>query len=162
MELCPCGSQSAYTECCEPLISGRQPAKNAESLMRSRYTAYVKTEINYIHDTLHPSRRQKFNREEAVAWSKKSDWQALEIIKTEAGGPNDDAGIVEFIARYAEKGKRVEHHEVAEFSKIDDRWYFVDGRMPKQAQAVRQGPKIGRNNPCACGSGKKYKKCCGA
>ena len=25
----------------------------------------------------------------------------------------------------------------------------------------RQSPKIGRNNPCPCGSGKKYKKCCG-
>jgi len=32
---------------------------------------------------------------------------------------------------------------------------------PRQA-AVRQGPKVGRNDPCPCGSGKKYKKCCGA
>jgi len=26
---------------------------------------------------------------------------------------------------------------------------------------VRDQPKIGRNDPCTCGSGKKYKKCCG-
>jgi len=29
------------------------------------------------------------------------------------------------------------------------------------AQAVRTEPKVGRNDPCPCGSGKKYKKCCG-
>ena len=33
----------------------------------------------------------------------------------------------------------------------------------KQSQTVRnEGPKVGRNDPCPCGSGKKYKKCCGA
>jgi preprotein translocase subunit SecA len=33
----------------------------------------------------------------------------------------------------------------------------------KQAQQPqqRQGPKVGRNDPCPCGSGKKYKQCCG-
>jgi len=29
-------------------------------------------------------------------------------------------------------------------------------------QVVRAGAKVGRNDPCPCGSGKKYKKCCGA
>jgi tetratricopeptide (TPR) repeat protein len=28
-------------------------------------------------------------------------------------------------------------------------------------EPIRTGPKIGRNEPCPCGSGKKYKKCCG-
>ncbi|MCV2403255.1 SEC-C metal-binding domain-containing protein [Marinomonas sp. C2222] len=32
---------------------------------------------------------------------------------------------------------------------------------PKQATVTRDTPKIGRNDPCACGSEKKYKKCCG-
>ena len=33
----------------------------------------------------------------------------------------------------------------------------------KRSQTVRhEGPKIGRNDPCPCGSGKKYKRCCGA
>ncbi len=35
-------------------------------------------------------------------------------------------------------------------------------REQKASQTVRnEGPKIGRNDPCPCGSGKKYKKCCG-
>lgn len=32
---------------------------------------------------------------------------------------------------------------------------------PASVQVVRSGPKIGRNDPCPCGSGKKYKHCCG-
>jgi Predicted metal-binding protein related to the C-terminal domain of SecA len=32
----------------------------------------------------------------------------------------------------------------------------------KMARTVVKGDKIGRNDPCPCGSGKKYKKCCGA
>ena len=31
-----------------------------------------------------------------------------------------------------------------------------------QPAPVRTGPKVGRNDPCTCGSGKKYKNCCGA
>ena len=37
-----------------------------------------------------------------------------------------------------------------------------NANMPKVETVVHEGPKIGRNDPCPCGSGKKYKKCCGA
>ncbi len=35
------------------------------------------------------------------------------------------------------------------------------GAPAAQAEPVRRGPKVGRNDPCPCGSGKKYKHCCG-
>ena len=35
-------------------------------------------------------------------------------------------------------------------------------RVVAQQPAQRQGPKIGRNDPCPCGSGQKFKKCHGA
>ena len=35
-------------------------------------------------------------------------------------------------------------------------------REQKQSGTIRKAKKIGRNDPCPCGSGKKYKKCCGA
>lgn len=161
METCPCGSELTYADCCEPLITGEKPASTAEALMRSRYTAYVNTEIDYIHETIHPKRRGTFNRAEATAWSKNSEWESLEIMETADGGPGDQAGTVEFTARFKEKGKLVIHHELASFVKSDDRWYFMDASAPKPVQSVRQGPKIGRNDPCPCESGKKYKKCCG-
>jgi SEC-C motif-containing protein len=161
MALCPCGSKKSYSDCCEPLISGARVAQSAEALMRSRYSAYVRHEIDYIYDTLHPEKRQGFNREESEDWSRRANWTGLEILRTEKGSPEDQTGTVEFIARFRQKDKPVQHHEVAEFVKKEDRWYFWDGQAPKPVQSIRKGPKIGRNDPCTCGSGKKYKKCCG-
>jgi SEC-C motif domain protein len=160
METCPCGSERPYDDCCRPLIEGRQNAETAEALMRSRYSAFVKTEIDYLCSTIPPAQQKNFNRPEAVKWSENSEWEGLEIIETGEGGPDDEAGTVEFIARFREKDKKVEHHEIAQFGKIDGRWYFIDGQAPKPKTVVHQGPKIGRNDPCPCGSGKKYKKCC--
>jgi SEC-C motif-containing protein len=162
MEPCPCGSGQTYEECCQPLIQGNRQAQTAEELMRARYSAHVKTEIDFIFDTTEAGQRDKVDRKQVINWSKNAQWLGLEILNTEAGGPEDDAGTVEFTAHYREKGKRMEHREIAEFKKSDDRWYFVDGRAPTPVQSIRQGPKIGRNDPCPCGSGKKYKKCCGA
>lgn len=44
---------------------------------------------------------------------------------------------------------------------MDPDWIWDDKFMAEQQPFVRQNPKIGRNDPCPCGSGKKYKKCCG-
>jgi len=159
-DLCPCGSELNYGECCQPLISGEKTAPTAEALMRARYSAHVKTEIDFIVDTTHPEKRSTIDRKQVTAWSKKSEWLGLKIVASEAGGENDQEGTVEFVARYREKERPVEHHEIAEFVREEGEWYFKDGQPPKQVQSIRQGPKIGRNDPCPCGSGKKYKKCC--
>jgi SEC-C motif-containing protein len=159
METCPCGSGKTYAECCEPLIKGDQAAESAEALMRSRYSAHVTSQIDYIVDTTQKGQRGQIDRKRLQTWTQRSQWLGLEIISAE-GGPEDDSGSVEFVARYREKDKRVSHHEVATFEKEDGRWFFKDGVTPQAEQYVRQGVKIGRNDPCPCGSGKKYKKCC--
>jgi SEC-C motif domain protein len=161
MDNCPCGSGIDYMQCCRPYIQGDEHAPTAEALMRSRYCAYVKSAIDYIYNTTHPSKRSQFNRDESLEWSRKAQWKSLEILRTESGGVEDETGIVEFVALYQEKGKAVRHHEVAEFTKENGCWYFVDGQAPKPTQVIRQGPKVGRNDPCPCGSGRKFKKCCG-
>jgi SEC-C motif domain protein len=161
MEPCPCGSEKAYADCCQPLISGERTAETAEALMRSRYAAHAKQAFDYIFDTTYPGNRQEDDRKGTAAWSRKLDWQRLEIRNVVAGGPDDTTGTVEFVARYRKNEKAFDHHELAEFVKEDGRWYFKDGQPPAPVQVVRQGPKVGRNDPCPCGSGKKYKKCCG-
>ncbi len=161
MELCPCGSEKTYGDCCGVYIDGDQCAPTAEALMRSRYTAYTRIAIDYIYNTTHSSQRDNFDRKDNEKWAQKTDWQSLEIVNTIDGGAEDDTGVVEFIAQYREKGKPGRHHEIAEFRKEDGCWYFYDGRAPKIQQVKREGPKIGRNDPCPCGSSKKYKKCCG-
>ncbi len=159
-DTCPCGSEQAYTDCCHPLIFGKKQAETAEELMRARYSAHVKAQVDFIHSTTHPDKRGDVDRKQVLAWSKNSQWLGLQINATEAGRAEDEKGTVTFTAQYREKGKRVEHHEIAEFVRKDGLWYFRDGNPPKPVQSIRNGPKIGRNDPCPCGSGKKFKKCC--
>lgn len=161
MSKCPCGSKQQYSKCCEPLIKGERHAKTAQELMRARYTAYAKAEIDFIAATIDPKRKSEFNEKSATDWSRKSTWHSLEIIDTQKGEEQDDTGKVEFIAHYTQKTNKTYHHEIADFRKEDGKWYFVDGHTVPQKTVVRDKPKVGRNEPCPCGSGKKYKKCCG-
>ena len=159
---CPCGSGSAYSKCCKPYIDGTLQAPTAEKLMRSRYTAYTKNAIDYILDTHHPDGRDEISRDATEEWAKESEWMGLEILDIIGGAESDDEGTIEFSARYRGSDRAVvTHHERSIFKKTDGRWYFSDAKMINNPQ-TRENPKVGRNDPCPCGSGKKYKKCCGA
>lgn len=161
MDRCPCGSDLPRNECCLPLIKGERPAATAEQVMRARYSAYVLAEVSYLLSSLHPDHRSDFDEKSTRTWAESSQWHSLEIIKTEGGGPEDSEGRVEFIASYTEKGIKENHHELATFAKKDGSWYFMKGEVVPSRPIVRSTPKIGRNDPCLCGSGRKYKKCCG-
>lgn len=162
MDACPCGSKEDYKNCCGPVIAGERRAETAEQLMRSRYSAYVKKELNWLRLSLHPGHRADFNEASSREWAERAEWLGLEILNTVRGGTSDADGRVEFVASFAENGKRMEHREVASFQKSDGLWYFKDGKPVSAAPVKREAPKTGRNDPCPCGSGKKFKKCCGA
>lgn len=159
-ELCPCGSQNAYDACCGPVIAGDRHAETAEQLMRSRYTAYTRGIMPYLYESTHPDRRQGYDHDGTREWAANSQWHGLEIIGSRGGGPGDTAGEVEFKACYSGEGSEYVHHEVGRFRKKEGLWYFTDGKMVGQMPIHVE--KIGRNDPCRCGSGKKFKKCCGA
>lgn len=160
-DLCPCGSGKTYAECCEPIIKGTKKAPTAESLMRARYTSYVKQEIDFIINTCEDSDEvAEIDRKATEDWSKNSTWHGLQILRTEKGTESDEEGIVEFEATYTRKQIRDVHHELAYFKKVNGDWMYSVGQL-KTTTVVREGAKIGRNDPCPCGSGKKYKKCCG-
>lgn len=157
---CPCASQAEYANCCEPIIQG-QVAETAEQLMRARYTAYTQVDMDFIEKTHDPKTRKKTNMAENKAWAEQTKWEGLEIVSTEKGGPEDSWGKVEFRANYQAGKDMGTHHEISEFNKKDGQWFFTEGKQPASHQIVNTGPKVGRNDPCVCGSGKKYKKCCG-
>lgn len=160
-DLCPCGSGKSYSECCEIYIKGKADAPTAEALMRARYTSYVKQEIDYIINTYEKGEDlAEIDRQATEDWSKKSTWHGLKILSTEKGLEADDEGIVEFEATYTQKGIREVHHERSAFKKVNGKWLYNDGII-KPMTVIREGEKIGRNDLCPCGSGKKYKKCCG-
>lgn len=149
---CPCGSGNTYTTCCEPFIENKKVPATPEALMRSRYAAYTKAKIDYIRDTMRGSAGETFDETVSTDWAKNSEWLGLNILKAEPVSDDATVGFVDFTVKYKENGTLVNHHEISEFHKEDDRWFYVDGIV---------NPKFGRNEPCYCGSGKKLKKCCG-
>ena len=156
---CPCGSKALYSACCKPFIQGDIKPDHCEQLMRSRYTAYSMGEADYLIKTWHPSKQNQLNRDELLQSAKETQWLRLEVVKSNQNGT---FGTVEFKAffkhREAELGIKGVFNclqEASRFEKIADQWFYVDGDVGSHGQI-----KVGRNDACPCGSGKKYKKCC--
>lgn len=160
---CPCGSGKPFAECCQPLIEG-EAASSPEALMRSRYSAFATDAIDYIMDSHHSRTVDGVDRDEVARWAEGSTWLGLTIDSTSGGAADDDTGTVRFIARYQddESGTVYDHRETALFEREDGDWKFLDSEPFKEQPMRRDEPKVGRNDPCPCGSGKKYKRCCGA
>jgi SEC-C motif-containing protein len=156
MKVCPCGSGNSFEECCGPIIHGA-PAATAQALMRSRYSAFTLGAFDHLESSLAPEGRTQFSRTAAEAMFKGVEWLGLEVRRVTDGGSEDQAGTVEFVARFREDGREQVHHELASFRRDSGDWVYVDGKL-----LPRQVTKVGRNDPCPCGSGKKFKKCCGA
>ena len=155
---CVCGIGESTETHCLPIIKGQQPARTAEELMRSRFAAYVLHEIDHLLDSVHPDSPGEADRKNTEAWAKAADWGHIEILSTEAGGEDDDQGMVEFKAHFKVRGVPQVHHERALFKRHNKRWLYLDGDELKP-EPIKRGQKVGRNDPCPCGSGKKFKKC---
>ena len=125
--------------------------------MRSRFTAHVAHDYPYLHRTYGPTARLPYVAEAEgtpIAWTRL-------VVHAHEPGKNADTAYVDFSAFFTENGVESALHEKSEFLRRDGEWVFQ--------RPVRQGPapfkvaqpKPGRNDPCPCGSGKKYKQCCG-
>lgn len=126
--------------------------------MRSRFTAYVMDNMAYIQQTWDSGTRPSEDKlnfgGEAIVWNR------LEIIDAKKGGVSDTKGIVEFKAYYSKDGEEHVLHETSRFIKTNSRWFYLDG-VVKSAGKIIQQLNEGKNAPCPCGSGKKFKRCCG-
>jgi len=129
MSLCPCQSGKEYDACCGAIIGGSQPASTAEALMRSRYSAFVKGEVDYLRDSLHPDHRDDFDPAATKDLAVNSTWLGLQILNTTGGGKDDQEGTVEFIANFRMKGATYQHHELAQFNRHNGTWYYTDGQL---------------------------------
>jgi SEC-C motif-containing protein len=159
MTVCPCGSGSDEASCCAAFLAGAL-APTAVALMRSRYTAYVRGDIDYVLRTHDESTRSAVDIPAVTRWSRETQWLGLEIVATQAGTIDDEAGVVEFIARGITAGKPFAQRERSRFRRVDRAWFYIDGKTSHEP--VRRAVTAGRNDPCPCGSGLKYKRCHGA
>lgn len=159
-EPCPCSSELTYGDCCELVHNNLNAADDPESVMRARYSAYVLGNIPFLKASLIANERDNFDEDAAKEWAKDSNWIKLDVVASDPPKPNASTGQVEFQAYFEQGDETLVHHEIASFKKVEGCWYYVDGVMPAAETIVRSAPKVGRNDPCVCGSGKKYKKCC--
>lgn len=157
MTLCPCTSGLRLEECCGPLLDGAA-ATTPEALMRSRYTAFVLGKLDYLDHTLAPEKRDDTDQAEVAASSRDAQGLGLQIRATSEDGAD---ATVEYVATFRLHGQQIAHHELAKFRRENGTWLYVEGEMNPKAPPARAA-KVGRNDPCPCGSGQKYKKCCGA
>ena len=156
---CFCGSNKTFSTCCEPIIQGKAQTITAEQLMRSRYSAFASIEPAYLMRSMHPSQRQYHSEADMKAWATANTWQKLSIISFYQGQILDTRGEVEFKAFYIDSaGKPQVHHEKSTFVKEAGQWFYLNGIINPIMPIKLQN----RNDPCACGSGKKFKKCCGS
>jgi SEC-C motif-containing protein len=154
---CPCGSGQSFGLCCEPIISGQKPAPTAEALMRARFTAHVTGDYQFLHQSYLPTSNTPYVEETELP---KIKWTKL-VVHSHELGTAPDVAFVDFSAYHDDgKGNQGALHEKAEFVRHNGGWIYT--------RSVREGPppvrlaqpKPGRNDPCPCGSGKKYKHCC--
>ncbi|UKH20773.1 YchJ family protein [Actinobacillus pleuropneumoniae] len=148
---CPCQSGKPYTECCQPFHLKTAFPETAEQLMRSRYAAYTLVNIDYIVETTVPSQQKFLDQAAMKTWGETTKWAGLEVIAHQPYITKIHS-LVEFKALFNTENGIEAHHELSLFVQIDNRWYFVDPIVPLPSQKQN----------CVCGSGKKFKHCCGA
>ncbi len=162
---CPCGSQRYFNACCGPLLyangsnaqerAARPRATSAEQLMRSRYSAFALGLGDYLLNTTHPSKRHGLNAQDLSEQACTTQWLGLSLHHSRGTGLEAE-GEVSFTARFMEKGCSGALHETSRFLQEEGHWYYLDGQVNVESSPA----KAGRNAPCPCGSGKKYKRCC--
>jgi SEC-C motif-containing protein len=152
--LCFCKSKLDFSACCEPIIS-KLNAASPEQLMRSRFSAYVLKNYEYILASYASEFRKNLSIENLQESALNTTWLDLQVLDTTDNNTN---GTVEFVATYSVDGEFFEMHELSNFIRQNDKWYYTDGVMKERNRQL----KPNRNDECPCGSGKKFKKCCRA
>ena len=125
--MCACGSGAGYVDCCQPYHNGSAAAPTAVALMRSRYSAFVHGEIDYLVETTLPTKRTGDLRSKYRSTYESIRWVGLKVVGVSQGEPLDKTGKVEFKASYVEGGMLGIHHECSRFRRSGQKWYYVDG-----------------------------------
>jgi len=127
-DLCPCGSLKPYEICCEPYHK-KGNAPTAVALMRSRYSAFVFSLVDYLYETTHPNNRAKHLKEEIAFTCKGLAWMGLEVLETWQGEEKDTVGKITFRASFIQNGAQGVHEEQSRFKRYGKAWMYVDGEV---------------------------------
>ena len=125
--LCHCKSQKEYANCCGLILQGKCKAATAEQLMRSRYSAFVVADINYLMSSHHFSTRPTKEKQEILKWTQSVSWLGLQIVCKKAGAEDDHEGWVEFKATYMHNSRLECIYENSYFVKEEGQWFYKSG-----------------------------------
>lgn len=160
---CPCNSRLPYEICCGMYHNNPGTAPTAEALMRSRYCAFYTNNFDYINLTQKLKSSSGQNTDQIADCNSQTQWIKLEILDTDKGLEKDKEGMVSFRAHFKD-GKHIgKLSERSFFKRLKGEWFYISGEheIEKNTPLVNsEGMKTGRNDPCHCGSGSKFKKCC--
>jgi len=124
---CPCNPLKEYSACCGIAHENIHAVSTAEQLMRSRYSAFVVSNIDYLLRSHHSSNRpSKKEALEIKQWTESVTWIKLEILQSTQGRPRDPTGTVEFKAHYIEEGEEQVIHENSKFCIENWHWVYLD------------------------------------
>lgn len=151
---CWCGKLTPFESCCAPYISGDKKAPDAETLMRSRYSAYATQQFQYILDTYAEKQRQLLSLSQLSADADETQWLFLNV---ESSNQAADKATVTFSAFYKIYDTFYKMRECSSFIVEDGQWRYTKGNISDDSGQIK--PK--RNEGCFCGSGLKFKRCCG-
>ena len=151
--ICPCGSGRPFGRCCKAYIQGVKEAETPEVLMRSRYSAYAQGDMDYVARTWHST-----TVPDSLQPDPQLHWIGLEVHGSGNGSSDSVTGWVEFSAQAIVGDELRVMHEKSRFVYEHGRWLYMDGEMITSAEMTSQ--RLGRNQACPCGSGKKFKRCC--
>jgi len=124
--VCPCGSEKTYGNCCAIAHSNIEKVTTAEQLMRSRYSAYALCNIVYLMNSHHSSTRPEKEQDEILNWTKSVKWLGLEVLHSSKGSISDIEGTVEFKAHFEEKEVSEVIHEHSKFVKENGFWVYLE------------------------------------
>lgn len=155
---CPCGSGRTFGECCQPVLAQKRVPATAEELMRSRFTAHVVGDFRHLHRTDLETAGKAYVEEETEG--QELPWTRL-VVHSHDLGPKPDMAFVDFSAYYRAGEGEQALHEKSEFVRQNGTWFYTRAVRTGPAPVKSTTPKVGRNDPCPCGSGKKFKHCCG-
>jgi SEC-C motif-containing protein len=124
---CPCGridakkQPLAYAACCGPYLDDGLNAPDAQTLMRSRYSAFVLEKADYLLSTWHASRRPA-----SLEFESGVKWLGLQVQNhTVVDATHSE---VTFVARQRDHtGRAIRLHELSRFASENGCWYYVDG-----------------------------------
>jgi len=108
--------------CCGRYLDHDTPAPDAESLMRSRYSAFVLGRVGYLSASWHASTRPA-----DLAPEPGVKWLGLEVKRHRV--LDTEHAEVEFVARSRVGGRGQRLHENSRFVREGGRWWYVDGDL---------------------------------